>query len=452
MALPRTPEQPRHLVVVVGGAVAGSEAAWLCAERGASVVVLEQNDRPFGKIEDGLPRWHDKLRLKEYERIVTRLSHPDVLFVPETTLGREVTLEELLDGWQASAVLLASGAWRDRPLPVEGADAFVDRGLVYQNPFVHWYNHYPEEGYDGPVYEVPDGPVVVGGGLASIDVAKILNLQLYKKALAERGHRITTQELEHSGIPTAVEASGHTLDDLGVRGATLYYRRSKREMPLASAPPDADEAQLEKMGDVRERLMDKVTDRYLVHFVGNRVPVGVHSEGDRLTGLRFQRTETVAGKLRPVADAFEDVSTDLVVSSIGSIPQPIPGLPMQGELIDFADWDTGRVSGFDRVHGLGNALTGKGNIKASRKNAVQIAEYVASRYLGVAEGTADMAGAHERARAATEATLETAVSGKPLSPAQLSRAFEAVSVHWRRTGYEGHLAAWIAKVMPQLSE
>ena len=39
------------------------------AERGAICVVFEQNDRPYGKVEDGLPRWHVGLRRKEYDQL-----------------------------------------------------------------------------------------------------------------------------------------------------------------------------------------------------------------------------------------------------------------------------------------------------------------------------------------------------------------------------------------------
>ena len=39
--------------------------------------------------------------------------------------------------WGFSAVVLACGAWRDRPLPVEGADAFVGRGLDLPEPVHH---------------------------------------------------------------------------------------------------------------------------------------------------------------------------------------------------------------------------------------------------------------------------------------------------------------------------
>ena len=45
-----------HFVAVIGGAIAGSVAAEILADSAIHVVVIEQNKRPYGKIEDG-PRW-----------------------------------------------------------------------------------------------------------------------------------------------------------------------------------------------------------------------------------------------------------------------------------------------------------------------------------------------------------------------------------------------------------
>jgi len=49
--------RPYHFVAIVGGAIAGSVAAEILADNGIHVVVIEQNKKPYGKIEDGLPRW-----------------------------------------------------------------------------------------------------------------------------------------------------------------------------------------------------------------------------------------------------------------------------------------------------------------------------------------------------------------------------------------------------------
>jgi ferredoxin--NADP+ reductase len=84
-------------------------------------------------------------------------------------------------------VLLANGAWRDRELGIAGAEKFISKDLVYQNSFIHWYNHKNEERYTGPYYQTPDEALVVGGGLASIDVVKILQLENYERALRARG-------------------------------------------------------------------------------------------------------------------------------------------------------------------------------------------------------------------------------------------------------------------------
>ena len=69
----------RHFVAIVGGAVSGSVAAELLSEDGIEVVVVEQNERPYGKIEDGLPRWHAVQRKKEYAKIAERLKSSDML-------------------------------------------------------------------------------------------------------------------------------------------------------------------------------------------------------------------------------------------------------------------------------------------------------------------------------------------------------------------------------------
>src|SRR6202142_2304137 len=96
----------RHVMAVVGGATAGSEIARILAERGALVIVIEQNPRPYGKIEDGLPRWHVKQRKDEYEEINKRLDDPNILYLPLTRMGRDIDFGELREAWGLSAVVL----------------------------------------------------------------------------------------------------------------------------------------------------------------------------------------------------------------------------------------------------------------------------------------------------------------------------------------------------------
>ncbi len=439
------------MVAIVGGATAGAEAAGLLAEREIASVVFEQNPRPYGKIEDGLPRWHVKLRQKEYETINQRLARPEVHFVPLTKIGRDIDFPELATGWGFSAVLLAHGAWRDRPFPVEGADRYVGKGLVYQNPFVYWFNHFPERAYDGPRYTVADGAVVVGGGLASIDVLKVLQLETVRAALAARGIQEDMLHLEHEGIPAALAHHKLTREGLGLEGATLFYRRRIEDMPLAEVPEGADAARTQKFEATRRRILEKAMQKYCFAVRPLMVPVGLLTEGDRLVGLRFQHTRVEGGRALPVAGEVEDVRAPLVVSSIGSVPEPMPGITQNDVLYRYVDSELGRLEGYDTVFSAGNVVTGKGNIAVSRKHSISVTSHVIERFLGLDghDGEEGLLAASTTDARTAGAQLADFVRGRPpLAPPQVDALLARVRARQQQVGYTGDYRAWLARVTP----
>jgi ferredoxin/flavodoxin---NADP+ reductase len=448
-------ESPRatHVVAVIGGATAGAEVAGRLAERGAQVAVFEQNPRPYGKIEDGLPRWHEALRKKEYETVGEKLSRPGVHFVPRTRVGRDVGFAELARDWGFSAVVLACGAWRDRPLPIEGADRYVGKGLIYQNPFIIWFNHAHEASYDGPRFTPMDGALVVGGGLASIDVVKALMLETTRAKLAERGISVPMIELEVKGIPKILEKHGLKFEDLGLEGSTLFYRRRAEDMPLVEPPEDATPERMEKVLKARGSILKKAMEKYRFKVEPLAAPDGLLVEGDRLVGLRFRRTKMEGGKLVSTDETFERRGA-YVISSIGSIPEPIPAIPMKGELFAFTDWNVGKLDGFPSVFSVGNVVTGKGNIVASRKHAAHVSESAIEHFLGVA-ASGGHAGEEKILDAAHAAAAEEAekVAAKieaqpPLAAGKVAELVERVRARQREVGYGGDYRAWIEKVSP----
>ncbi len=380
-----TNEAAGHYVAVIGGATAGAEVASRLADRGVSVFVFEQNKRPYGKIEDGLPRWHEALRKKEYSTIDEKLSKPGVTFIPMTKIGRDIDFKELVNDWGFSAVVLANGAWRDRPVPIEGADEYVGKGLVYQNPFVIAFNHAERGDMPDATYDVKDGAIIIGGGLASIDVAKIHTLDMTIAALKKRGIETNVEELEIKGIPKILEKHGLSWEELGIKGPTIYYRRRIEDMPLMSAPEGADEARIKKVEAGRRRMLEKSTGKYMFKVEPLSAPEALIVEDGRLVGIVFRRTKIENGRVVPQDETFE-VRGPSIISSIGSIPEAIPGIMMNGELFDFKDWDIGRLEGFPTVFSVGNVVTGKGNIVASRKHATQVSEAAIEAYLGIGEG------------------------------------------------------------------
>jgi ferredoxin--NADP+ reductase len=444
--------QPAHVVAVIGAATSGSEIARILAERGAIVIVFEQNPRPYGKIEDGLPRWHVKQRRDEYEEINKRLDHPNIHYVPLTRMGRDVDFAEMREAWGLSAVVLTNGAWRDRPFPVDGADQFVDKGLVYQNPLIYWFNHYPEASYDGPRYELSPGTTVVGGGLASIDVVKVLQIEMTLKALKARGIEEDMLKLEREGLDPVLKNYNLSYADLGVAPCRLYYRRRVLDMPLSDIAPDATPKRAEAMRQARAKILDKAQRKFLFEFNELSVPTGLVVEGDFMAGVMMSRTEAADGKVRTIPDSGQPVRAPMTISSIGSIPEPIPGIPQRGEVYQYVDANVGLLmEGTTGIYAAGNVLTGKGNIKDSLVSGTEIGIHVAERYLGLLDdATGESFTDEKREEAHVEGlAMAASIDARELVPsAKVAEIMARVRQRQNEIGYESDYRGWIKKITP----
>ena len=440
----------RHVMAVIGAATAGSEIARILAERGAMVIVFEQNPRPYGKIEDGLPRWHVKQRHDEYEEINKRLDHPNIEYVPKTRMGRDLDFEELRSRWGLSGIVLSHGAWRDRAFPVEGADEFVDRGLVYQNPLIYWFNHYLEKQYNGPRYELSPGAAVVGGGLASIDVVKVLQIETTLTALKARGIKADMLALEREGIEPILNAKGLKYGELGVAPCKLFYRRRVLDMPLSDIPPDAPAKRAEALKMARGKILEKAQRKFLFEFQELRAPSGVIAENGVMVGVNFSRTEVADGQVRIVQEGAESARAKLTISSIGSIPEPIPGIPQKGEVYTYVDRGVGLLMDSETaVFAAGNVLTGKGNIKDSLESGTEIGTRVAEAYLGLSGEELNLAEGARKEAAASGEKIAGAISTRSKMPAErVAEVLKRVRERQHAIGYEGNYRAWIAKVTP----
>jgi ferredoxin/flavodoxin---NADP+ reductase len=444
----------RHYVAVVGGAVAGSVAAEILADHGIRVAVIEQNSRPYGKIEDGLPRWHVEQRKQEYARIDARIKKPGVTFVPSTKIGKDVDFKEFAEGWGFSAIILANGAWRDREIGIPGADEFIDKGLIYQNPFIYWYNHKNEKNYSGLRYDPPDEALVLGGGLASIDVVKVLQLENYERALKARGIDAHMHDLEKKGIPAFCKLHGIDPASLGVKGCLLIYRRREQDMPLQQPPENATPEQLAKTEDVRRKVLRLAREKFLFRFQDRRLTQGLAVENGRLAGIKVAETHVEGRKATPVAGTEHELRAPMIISSIGSVPEVIPGVAMKGEYYEFTDDVVARYKHNDRVFGVGNVVTGQGNIRVSLVHSQKTTEKLIEQYLGVGdgEGSRDISGftapAEARGAAQAQAVQEKVASLGALSDEQIAAIDRRIAEQHRRVGYEGDYESWLKKVIP----
>ena len=371
----------KHFVAIIGGSVAGSEAAILLAEKGYRVAVFDQKMLPYGKIEDGLPNWKVGLRDKEEAAIDKRLSHEGVRFIPGFSLGRDGKIEDLLNDWGFSAVIVAIGAWHDRKIAVDGIEKYYNKGVIKQNDLVYWFNHKHEPGYTGPRYALANNTAVVGGGLASLDMVKIIMIELVKDALKKKkGITADIFTLEKRGIAKVLEENNTNLEELGVEPCTLFYRRDAEDMPLYPRKKDTPDG-IEQARRVSRRLLDNYVAKFLFKFEGRSIPKSLIEQDGKLSGMTFQKVDIQDGKLVELKGDTFDFATELLISSIGSLPKETPGLPIVGNLLKTHSEYDWRVEGFENVFAVGNVVTGRGNILESRKHGREITDKIIDEHL-----------------------------------------------------------------------
>ena len=441
-------KQSHYVVAIIGGGISGSEAALQLSLRGISSILFEQHTLPYGKIEEGLPKWHIKLRDQEERKINQKLKRANIHFVPNTRLAKDISLKEILV-WGVNAALLTIGAGKDRRLQLPGIDDFIGKGLYYQNELVSWFNHKHEPEFQGPECQITDNALVVGGGLASLDVVKILMLETVLEALNGMGIEMDLFTLEREGLPVIFRKLNLSLSKLGLKGCSLYYRRRISDMPLSPMPENAGPQRKEKIYQLRERIVENYRQKYLFRIHPCYSPIEYITEDQVLKGLVFQINEYQNGNWHR-SKKHKRVLSPLVISSIGSIPEPLPELPLEENLLAIEDPHTGRLSGFDNVFVMGNAVTGRGNIRESLLHSREITKRIMDGHFQDEEGEFEKWIKLEEAQSTQmiEKLIPKLQQEKPLSQIKRDSILDRVKNLQDKQGYRGEYDSWIERHLP----
>jgi hypothetical protein len=231
----------------------------------------------------------------------------------------------------------------------------------------------------------PDGSIVIGGGLASLDVVKILMLQSVYRELIKRNIDIDILTLEHKSIRTVLSEHGLNLKELGLNGCTLFYRKRIEDMPLAPLPTGTSFEKREAIYRTRKKILKNFQEKFLFNIEACHIPTNIIVKNNRIIGLKFKRTRVKNGNFKIIDDSEYSYFTPLVVSSIGSIPEPIKGIAMSGELYAIKDPESGQLQDNENIFALGNVVTGKGNIRTSLTHGKQVSDHVMDYYLAWGE-------------------------------------------------------------------
>jgi ferredoxin/flavodoxin---NADP+ reductase len=252
------------------------------------------------------------------------------------------------------------------------------------------------------------------------------------------------------GIPEVCKAHGIKPEELGVKGCLLIYRRREQDMPLAQPPENATPEQVAKTEQVRQKMLRLARDKYLFRFQDRRLTTGVIVENGRLAGLKVVETKIEGRKAEPVPGSEQELRAPLVISSIGSVPEKLPGISMQGDYYTFAGKDVPRYTPMERVFGVGNVVTGQGNIRVSLVHSQKVTKRVVDlcRKAGDGDATAGTVSAEQRIAGAMGA-IEKQIEGiPPLSGDQIAAVERQVHALQQKAGFTSDYDSWIAKVTP----
>ena len=310
----------------------------------ARIDLFEKLPVPFGLVRYGVAPDHPSIKFIA-SALEKTLDNPNIHLYCDVEFGKDVTLDDLLARYDA--VLFATGAVKDKPLNLPGADL---EGVYGAAKFVEWYDGYPTGAREWPL--TAENVAVIGGGNVAMDVArelmrnaddlkaktdipdnvyegigqnkaKVLHLFI-RRGVAQA--KFSVQELREMeklpGVQLIIIEDDFDLDDetIEVAGKDKLTRQMVEELfAIREMAEDMeDDGDVDFEGNPADR-------KYYVHF--NSAPTEILGEDGKVKAIRVERTETGAdGKMHRTGE-FTDYPVEAVYHAIGTSPPKPPALP-----------------------------------------------------------------------------------------------------------------------------
>ncbi|WP_338899782.1 FAD-dependent oxidoreductase [Streptomyces sp. TG1A-60] len=325
-------------VAVVGSGPSGCYTAQSLVQRNPDVLVdvLDRLPCPYGLVRYGVAPDHEKIKsLQNTLRAV--LEHERVRFLGGVQVGPDsvpaARLRELYH-----AVVYCVGAATDRRLGIPGEDL---RGSWSATEFVSWYSAHPDAvgcAFDGPALSARTA-VVIGVGNVAVDVTRML---------ARGATELNPTDMPQAALTSLAASEVTRVHMVGRRGPS-QARFTTKELRELSVLPDTqvivNPAELELDPDYVDPSSLPAAQRRNVevlrgwatappasarHRIRLRFflrPVELLADGDRVCGIRLERTEPDGHGGLTGTGRYEEIETRMVLRSVGYRGVPLDGLP-----------------------------------------------------------------------------------------------------------------------------
>jgi len=310
-----------HLVVVIGAGPAGIYGVRKLAEAGHEVIILNRDIKPGGLVEYGI--YFNKHKLKEGVRKQFRqiLADPRIHYVGHVKVGQQadLTLDEVRESLQPSAIVVAAGAQGTKALGIPGDDA---QGVYHAKDLVYHFNGLPE--FTKRDFRMGDRVAIIGVGNVMVDIAHWLVHEKKVKEVIAVARRGPAQRAYTDVEIQAVAANF----DMPAFEAELERVRPKLEAvgeDLAAIHKD-----LTRHCNSKPKEGESPSKMYF-RFLSS--PTEVVVEDGKVKALRVENTELykrVDAISCRGAGTHHDIECDSVVFAIGDRVDETLGLPCTG--------------------------------------------------------------------------------------------------------------------------
>jgi ferredoxin--NADP+ reductase len=349
-------------VAIIGAGPAGIYAADILDKSDAEVHIdlFERMPAPFGLIRYGVAPDHPRIKgiVNALHKVLDR---PGIRLLGNIDYGTDLKLDDLREFYDA--VIFATGASADRNLNIPGIDLPGSHGAA---DFVSWYDGHPDVARTWPLEA--KSVAVLGVGNVALDVARIL---------AKTADELLSTEIPpnvYEGLKASPVTDVHVFGRRGPAQAkfTPMELRELDHSPNVEVIVDPEDIEFDEgsIAAIRSSkqvdMVVKTLQEWAIRDEGDR-PKRLHLHffhsptevlgGDKVTGLRTERTElTGDGSVRGTGE-FRDWDVQAVYRAVGYLSSELPEIPFDHAAGTVPN-EAGRVLDLDGEHVPGVYVTG----------------------------------------------------------------------------------------------